>query len=119
GTGTLGDAERDRAHRLASALRVRDVALDLTEVLAYRGHVAEIDRSRAARAHHHAAHLGGGGEGGADLDAVDLVGRGELAGLEPGVRPLECLRHLARGGPGRHEAGRLEGDADLPRPAAD
>src|SRR5690606_11405008 len=88
GTGTLGDAERDRAHRLASALRVRDVAPDLPAVPAYRGRVAEMVWSRAAGAHLRAAHLGGVRVGGARLDAVNHIARAELARLELGVRAL-------------------------------
>jgi hypothetical protein len=50
-----------------------------------------MDRRAAARADHHAADIAGSRERRADIDAHHLVARGQLARLQPRVRPCSAI----------------------------
>ncbi len=111
----LGDADRHGVPDRSAGDGMRDVVRHVAEVLAHRRHVAHHHRDATARAHHDLTHLGGGRERRTDVDAVDGVRAGELAGLQSRVGLLEHLGHLAGSHPERREARGLERHRQLQR----
>ena len=109
----LGDSDGDRWLRCAARSRVRHVGRRLAEFGCYVCDVAHVHWGTAAHSDYHAPDLGWRFEGCTHLDAIYLICRRELAGLQPRVGPFERRGHLTRCHAARRQPRRVERHTNL------